>query len=444
MSNNQKTSTNDIATEKTREAYGGRLRQGILPFLFNEYVFSPFAMLKHHPTHADAGHHEDDSLQSLPPWRPPTLRSPKESSNFGADSVVPPRPIETNVPVKRGPGRPRKVPIENGPVVKVKETPKAVILQPVTQPVKRGPGRPRKILTYTETHTVNLERTMPSTRQPVVEAPSPIKRKRGRPPKVLFIAHGGDSPRVKRGRPPLIKADEAKPEVPVRRGPGRPPRNLSLIDEGVITRPPIQHKNRPTSPFTIRVEGLANDTDRKSVVEIFKKWFPKIKKSLFKEFVQPHQGQCTKRRQSFTGPFHWLIRDTETNMVLCAASGMIHSRQFCNSFMEILYFATVASHLSFGLGRLLNAALQKFAYNANCEYVLVQASREAVPFWTKPGVGYSSISRDLMAKFKHFYEMRSIQLSDTVLLSWTVDEPSQRVADSIHRLSKQVRLDGDI
>eukprot|EP00009_Paramoeba_aestuarina_P001076 CAMPEP_0201516520 /NCGR_PEP_ID=MMETSP0161_2-20130828/7833_1 /ASSEMBLY_ACC=CAM_ASM_000251 /TAXON_ID=180227 /ORGANISM="Neoparamoeba aestuarina, Strain SoJaBio B1-5/56/2" /LENGTH=321 /DNA_ID=CAMNT_0047913689 /DNA_START=3 /DNA_END=965 /DNA_ORIENTATION=+ len=318
------------------------------------------------------------------------------------------------------------------PASPVKVTPPEVEPMP-----RRGPGRPPK-------NPLTHQKKPVPVSVPKAQSPPPVRRGPGRPPKSASTSALNNS--SKSDRHPMLTRErptQTKNELTVipRRGPGRPPNSGVPKEQVVYERPRIQLKNRPKKPFNVRVEALSNEDDRQRMVEIFKTVFPKINLSLFREFVQPQQLNCTRRRPSFNGPFNWFIRNIDTNEIVCAASGMVHSRQFCHSFMEICYFATTASYLNMGLGRLLNAALQKFAYNAGCEYVLVQASREAVNFWTHTGIGYTHISRELMSKFMHFYEMRSIQLTDTVLLSWEVDDPITKVTNAKKRVSPLVMLD---
>ena len=437
-------------SEHERDAYGGRLRQGIPPFVIDAAMYSPKVV----------------HMEPRPPGRPPkahreqsplSLDKPEHSSLAQSGIVAPvfrrgpgrPRiyPLGTSRPMKRpasggdanpeapkrGRGRPRIYPLgPDGKPIRpkyvyakrirsepklpreaIREVPRANILSPQDGTnEKRGPGRPRRDESL------------------VVEVFPTVRRGRGRP---------AGSGRGNNHR----SADDSDDGAAARRGRGRPPLKPRLH---VPTEPPSLEPptDRPTSPFTIRVERLSDEADRKAIVELFAEWFPKINRSLFRELVQPPPVQKRPgRRVHFTGPFHWLIRDVETNQVLCAASGRVHSYQFCESFMEISYFATRPSHLYLGLGRLLNAVLQKHAYYLHCEYILVQASHDAVFFWKKPVMGYADMPRDLMARFKHFYEMRTVQLADTVPLAWKVADPSRELRESIERLPLLVRLEHD-
>lgn len=75
-------------------------------------------------------------------------------------------PTATVVPIKRGPGRPRKNPVDANAAAPVKRGPGRPRKNPVeasAAPVKRGPGRPRK--------------------NPVEASAAPVKRGPGRPRK---------------------------------------------------------------------------------------------------------------------------------------------------------------------------------------------------------------------------------------------------------------------
>ena len=395
--------------------YTNRLRQNMPPFVIDKQMYSPIVTFIPPPVG--------------PVERRPGPGRPRIHPLLPAPAAVVTQPASNGeAPVKRGRGRPRiyplgpdgkpmrpkyvypKRPRQLEPVVP-REAPRNVarngILVPAESGEKRGPGRPRK-----------------QPEQLTEELPQPPKRGRGRPPgsgRKQITAEVQPEKRG-RGRPPLV----AKPLPPT-----QPPSLEAPAD-------------RPTAPFAIRVERLSDAADRKAIVDLFAEWFPKINRSIFHEDVRPPtlpQKHRSGRRTTFTGPFHWFIRDVETGAVLCAASGWIHSFQFCPLFMEISYFATRPSHLYLGLGRLLNAVLQRHAFQLGCEYILVQASHDAQFFWKKPVMGYTDMPKGLMAKFKHFYEMRSVKLKDTTPLAWEVSDPAQALLAAIERLPPLVRLE---
>lgn len=169
------------------------------------------------PTKRPVGRPRKDSTLMPPPPLPPAAKATKTAAaSKSANAMAPPPPpaVLGDVPVKRGPGRPRKHPLPdpNAP----KRGPGRPRKHPLPEPdtPKRGPGRPRKyplpdVLVKSEPQDPSHGPIRAGTSQ---ERPSPypVKRGPGRPRK-----HPLPSP------------------SPGKRGPGRP-RKIPPPEEEVL------------------------------------------------------------------------------------------------------------------------------------------------------------------------------------------------------------------
>jgi hypothetical protein len=133
-------------------------------------------------------------------------------------------PSPAAAPVKRGPGRPPKIP---------------AAAHAAPAPIKRGPGRP------------------PKTPAAAHAAPTPIKRGPGRPPKIPAATHAAPAP-IKRG-PGRPRKDGLPPgsvtaPAPIKRGPGRP---RKFPAPALVTPPRIAKVSPPaaTAPVVKRGPG---------------------------------------------------------------------------------------------------------------------------------------------------------------------------------------------
>ena len=156
---------------------------------------------------------------------------------------------QTETPLRRGPGRPKK---EKAPPKKKDSS--SVAHEAAEPPKKRGPGRPRK-------------HPLPESTEPV----EPPPRKRGRPPKDKSPETSiSPAPPRKRGRPrkkpspeepPIKKKKKLSPaspdsDEPKRRGPGRPPKKMKGPG-----RPPKKNsdssRSRSPAPKKVKQEDEA-------------------------------------------------------------------------------------------------------------------------------------------------------------------------------------------
>jgi type IV pilus assembly protein PilB len=126
-------------------------------------------------------------------------RVDRRRSELHVAAIVEPAPVVEAAPVKRGPGRPRKVVAAPVPVVQAPPT-------DVAPAVKRGPGRPRKVVAEVPVPAVPAA----TTEAAPAEAAPAVRRGPGRPRKV--VADGPDAP----------PAEFTVPEVVLPKRRGRP------------------------------------------------------------------------------------------------------------------------------------------------------------------------------------------------------------------------------